>query len=138
MRRVLTAAVFFAVLIAAWEALARAGIWSPVLAPSPLSVARYIVGAIRDETLIHAAFITLRRLLAGYVLGILFGVPLGLVTARFKFCEDTLGVIALDAGDFTEAGKQLDLVVADPEAPTAEKRSAESLLGLVAANRPAK
>ncbi len=49
-----------------------------------------------------------------------------------------LGVIALDAGDFTEAGKQLDLVVADPEAPTAEKRSAESLLGLVAANRPAK
>lgn len=49
-----------------------------------------------------------------------------------------LGVLALNAGDFTEAGKQLDLVVADPEAPTAEKRSAESLLGLVAANRPTK
>jgi hypothetical protein len=49
-----------------------------------------------------------------------------------------LGVLALDAGDFSEAGKQLDLVVADPEAPTAEKRAAESLLGLVAANRPAK
>ena len=49
-----------------------------------------------------------------------------------------LGVLALNAGDFAEAGKQLDLVVADPEAPTAEKRSAESLLGLVAANRPTK
>jgi hypothetical protein len=49
-----------------------------------------------------------------------------------------LGVLALDAGDFVEAGKELDLVVADPEAPVAEKRSAESLLGLVAANRPAK
>ena len=49
-----------------------------------------------------------------------------------------LGVIALNAGDYTAAGKSLDLVVADPEAPEAEKRSAESLLGLVAANRPAK
>jgi hypothetical protein len=49
-----------------------------------------------------------------------------------------LGVLALDAGDFTEAGKELDLVLADPDAPTAEKRAAESLLGLVAANRPAK
>ena len=95
MKRVLTAAVFFAVLIAAWEALARAGIWSPVLVPSPLSVAEYIVGAIRDGTLGHATFVTLRRLVAGYVLGIIFGLPLGLLTARFKFCEDTIGVIAL-------------------------------------------
>ena len=95
MRRVLTAAVFFAVLVAAWEALARAGIWSPVLVPSPLSVAEYIVGAIRDGTLGHATFVTLRRLVAGYVLGIIFGLPLGLLTARFKFCEDTIGVIAL-------------------------------------------
>jgi len=48
-----------------------------------------------------------------------------------------LGVIALNAGDYDGAGKWLDLVVADPETPEAEKRSAESLLGLVAANRPA-
>ncbi len=48
-----------------------------------------------------------------------------------------LGVIALNAGDYEGAGKQLDLVAADAEAPETEKRSAESLLGLVAANRPA-
>ena len=48
-----------------------------------------------------------------------------------------LGVIALNAGDYDGAGKWLDLVAADAEAPDAEKRSAESLLGLVAANRPA-
>jgi hypothetical protein len=48
-----------------------------------------------------------------------------------------LGVIALNAGDYEGAGKWLDLVAADPEAPDAERRSAESLLGLVAANRPA-
>jgi len=48
-----------------------------------------------------------------------------------------LGVIALDAADYEGAGKQLDLVVADPDAPEVDKRSAASLLGLVAANRPA-
>ena len=95
MKRTLTASIFFVVLIAGWEALARAGVWSPVLVPSPLSVADYILGAIRDGTLGHAVFITMRRLVAGYLLGILLGLPLGLLTARFKFCEDTLGVIAL-------------------------------------------
>ena len=47
-----------------------------------------------------------------------------------------LGVIALNAGDYDGAGKWLDQVAADPEAPDTERRSAESLLGLVAANRP--
>src|ERR1041385_256590 len=70
-------------------------IWSPVLAPSPLSVASYIKGAIEDGTLWHASVVTMRRLLMGYVLGLVFGLPLGLLTARFKFCEDTLGIIAL-------------------------------------------
>jgi hypothetical protein len=49
----------------------------------------------------------------------------------------TLGVIALNAGDYEGAGKELDVLVADPDAPDTEKRAAESLLGLVAANRPA-
>jgi len=48
-----------------------------------------------------------------------------------------LGVIALNAADYDAAGKWLDLVAADPEAPPADKQSAESLLGLVAAHRPA-
>lgn len=48
-----------------------------------------------------------------------------------------LGVIALNAGDYDNAGKQLDLVAADIDAPEDVKRNAESLLGLVASNRPA-
>jgi NitT/TauT family transport system permease protein len=35
------------------------------------------------------------RLLTGYGIGIAVGLPLGLLTARFRFCEDTIGVIAL-------------------------------------------
>jgi len=49
----------------------------------------------------------------------------------------TLGAIAIQAKDYATAGKWLDLVVADPEAPSAERKSAESLLGVVASNAPA-
>ncbi len=55
------------------------------------------------------------------------------VTARL-----TLGAIALDEHDWTSAGKWLDEVVADPTAPDPEKRTAETLLGIVASEAPAK
>jgi NitT/TauT family transport system permease protein len=95
MKRALLVVSFFVLLLALWEALVRMRIWSPVLVPSPLSVAAYIKGALLDGTLEHATVVTMRRLIAGYALGLLFGLPLGLLTARFKVCEDTLGVIAL-------------------------------------------
>jgi NitT/TauT family transport system permease protein len=95
MKRILIAIVFFTAMIALWEALVRLKIWSPVLVPSPFSVARYIKDAIQDGTLGSAALVTVRRLLAGYFLGLLLGLPLGLLTARFKFMEDTFGVVAL-------------------------------------------
>src|SRR5271169_1038413 len=95
MRRTFVVVVFFVLLLGLWELLVRMKIWSPVLVPSPLSVASYIVSALKDGTLLSATIVTTRRLLIGYALGLLFGLPLGLLTARFKFCEDTLGVIAL-------------------------------------------
>jgi NitT/TauT family transport system permease protein len=95
MRRWLIALLFFVGLLAVWEALVRAEIWSRVLVPSPLDVALYFVSAIRDETLLHAAGVTLKRLLLGYAVGVVLGLPLGLLNARFKFLQDTVGLLAL-------------------------------------------
>lgn len=95
MKRLLGATIFFTLMVALWEALVRAGVWSPVLVPSPLSVGRYICEAAADGTLWQATLITMRRLLMGYFLGLLIGLPLGLLTARFKVLEDTLGIVAL-------------------------------------------
>ena len=39
MKRFLSAAAFFGLLLVIWEALVRAKIWSPVLVPSPVTVA---------------------------------------------------------------------------------------------------
>jgi NitT/TauT family transport system permease protein len=95
MRRFLLATLFFLVLIAIWHFLVKAGVYSPVLLPSPQSVGEYLVGAARDGTLLEATSVTVRRLLVGYVIGIAIGLPLGLFTSASKFMEDTIGVLAL-------------------------------------------
>lgn len=89
------AALFFLGLVVVWEALVRLGAWSPYVLPSPLEVARYVGGAIADGSLLGATLVTVRRLLCGYAIGISIGLPLGLLTARFRFVEQTLGVVAL-------------------------------------------
>jgi NitT/TauT family transport system permease protein len=39
--------------------------------------------------------VTLRRLLMGYAIGVLIGLPLGLLTSTSEFFEDTIGALAL-------------------------------------------
>lgn len=87
--------LFFAGLVLVWEILVLARVWSPVLVPPPLSVARYLWEAAVDGSLASATFVTVKRLGLGYVAGLLLGLPLGLLTARFRFLADTLGLLAL-------------------------------------------
>src|SRR5256884_7285881 len=95
MKRFLLAFLFFAVLIALWEWAFRAKIWSPVLLPAPQQVAEYLKTSATDGTLFQATVITMRRLLIGYVIGLIGGLPLGLLTARWKVFHDTIGTLAL-------------------------------------------
>ena len=95
MTRLLKVVVFFAGLVVIWALLVRARIWSPVLLPSPWSVGRYLWEALRDGTLVAATLVTLKRLLIGYAAGLAIGLPLGLLTARFRLLRDTLGLLAL-------------------------------------------
>jgi len=115
-KRFLTAFIFFALLLALWhfgrdfmvhphpwwDAMARAHAWwpafhkwSPILAPSPEDVWHYLVSAVKDRTIFEALWVTTKRLLIGYIAGIVIGVPLGLFTARFKWASDTIGLIGL-------------------------------------------
>jgi NitT/TauT family transport system permease protein len=99
MKRVFTAVVFFIFMIAIWhfgrEHMVSTKRWSPVLVPSPLAVWQYFVGAVDDGTLQDALKVTVKRLLLGYFAGVIIGVPLGLLTARFRWLSDTVGVVGL-------------------------------------------
>jgi NitT/TauT family transport system permease protein len=95
MKRFLYATVFFVTLLVIWELCVRAKLWPKVLLPSPFKVASYIAASAADGTLLSASWVTLQRLLLGYVAGVVLGVPLGLVCARSRFAQDTLGLLAL-------------------------------------------
>jgi NitT/TauT family transport system permease protein len=116
MKRAITATLFFVVLLASWEIIKRADINSLRLMPSTLEVVRYLWESITDgsglrieiagsvfilgkpilgSTLASAALVTVKRLLLGYASGIVIGLPLGLLTARFRVCRDTIGLLAL-------------------------------------------
>lgn len=95
MRRFVLATVFFALLVVLWEVMVRTGFWNRLFVPAPTDVAKYFISGIEDRTLFSATFVTIKRLLLGYAVGMLLGLPLGLLNSRFKFSEDTVGLLAL-------------------------------------------
>ena len=95
MRRALSVAIFFGGLLLVWQLMVASGRWSPMLLPSPLSVGEYLWGALLDGSLVDACIVTVRRLLVGYAIGVLIGLPLGLLTSTSQFFEDTVRALAL-------------------------------------------
>lgn len=95
MTRTIAALLFFVLLLALWQIAAESGRWSPVLFPSPWAVVQYLWNAVLDGTLPEAIGVTLNRLLFGYAIGVLIGLPLGLLMSSSQLLEDTLGALAL-------------------------------------------
>jgi NitT/TauT family transport system permease protein len=95
MKRALLAASFFVLLGLLWQAAVSSGLWSAVLLPSPYDVAVYLRSAIDDGSLIEATGVTLRRLLIGYGIGLLIGLPLGFLASSLELVDDTVGTLAL-------------------------------------------
>jgi NitT/TauT family transport system permease protein len=86
---------FFAALTGLWKAATLAAGWSPVLLPPPQRVAEYLWGAIEDGSLLEGTLVTLKRLLIGYAIGVLIGLPIGLIVSTSDVFQDTLGALAL-------------------------------------------
>lgn len=95
MRNSILVILFFSSLLLIWEILVRAQVWSHFLIPTPSEVAWYLVTSTFDGTLPSAMYVTIKRLFQGYLVGLVVGIPLGLLNARYQFFEDTVGTIAL-------------------------------------------
>ena len=81
------AAVTLLVAAAAYEALARSGVFPPALLPTLPAVARALVTSILDGSMLNHTFHTLARVVAGFALAIALAVPLGILMARFRPVE---------------------------------------------------
>ncbi|HET9903153.1 MAG TPA: ABC transporter permease [Xanthobacteraceae bacterium] len=84
-RRAIIALVVLAVL---YEAVARSGYFPTVLLPSLGTVARTLLRTLADGTMLHHAFATLYRVLFGFSLAVVVGIPLGILMARFRRVEN--------------------------------------------------
>ncbi|RYG26288.1 ABC transporter permease [bacterium] len=89
MRRVL----FFVGLLVVWHLLAERHVWDATLFPSPLTVAQTLWGLLRDGTLLDATAVSLRRVMLGYLISLAIGIPTGILLARQRWAEDTLGAL---------------------------------------------
>ena len=95
MLRKLTTPLFFVLLLLLWHLVTQ---WQPVpsyLFPPPGAVAGYLCHSLGDGTLGTAIVVTLRRLVSGYAVGVLLGVPLGMLCAHVRLVRQTLGLTAL-------------------------------------------
>jgi NitT/TauT family transport system permease protein len=88
-------AVFFALLLLIWQLLAAAGLWSELLFPAPRQVLEALLLSLADGSMVQAVFATMKRLLVGYSISLLIGIPLGLLLGRIRVLDNTLGTLAL-------------------------------------------
>lgn len=83
--------IFLAALLGVWAILGQFGLWDPTLFPTPWRVVETFWRLMQQGELPLAAATSLRRVLVGYGLSLLIGVPIGMLAARSKLVDDTLG-----------------------------------------------
>jgi NitT/TauT family transport system permease protein len=86
-RSVGRAAVTIIGALAIYEGIARAGIFPAVLLPTLPTIAKTLYAMILDGTMLKHASATLVRVLLGFGLAALVGLPLGILMARYRPVE---------------------------------------------------
>ncbi len=87
--------LFYVLLLAVWELLARSGIWPDYTFAGPSAVASKLVSGFQDGSFITAIVVSLRRLIIGYGISLVLGVILGLLIGRNRYAQETLGSLVL-------------------------------------------
>jgi len=86
-RSLLRGTVTLLVVAAVYEATARSGVFPRALLPTLPKVAGTLVDLIADGTMLRHAGYTLYRMLLGFALAIVVGLPLGILMGRFRRVE---------------------------------------------------
>lgn len=81
--------------VLAWYLVCLAQIWPKMILPSPVDVAKYLYDSTADMVLPAAILVTIKRLIIGYAIGVIIGIPLGVLCAKIGAFRDSLGLVAL-------------------------------------------
>lgn len=91
MKRTLRYVLFYSALIGLWALLSKLHVWPPYIFPAPWGVAEMLWAGFADHSFLIAIAVSMKRMLVGYGISVVFGLVLGLGVASSKFLEDTLG-----------------------------------------------
>ncbi|MFB1049429.1 ABC transporter permease [Paraliobacillus sp. JSM ZJ581] len=87
--------LFFTILIGFWSLGSGLNWWSEVLFPSPLSVFHALFNGVKDMTLVYDLIASFRRLAIGLSIALLLGTTIGVIIAKSKTADDTVGAMLL-------------------------------------------
>jgi NitT/TauT family transport system permease protein len=86
-RSLIRAAITLACAAAFYEMLARSGYFAPALLPRLSVVVQTLFATLADGSMIEHAIYTLYRVMFGFCLAVIVGLPLGILMARFQRIE---------------------------------------------------
>ncbi|EET89080.1 binding-protein-dependent transport systems inner membrane component [Clostridium carboxidivorans P7] len=83
-----------------WELVYKIGvdvlsIWKPYTFPSPVDVIKSLYFLSIDNTLLIAVGASMERLMIGYLLSVIIGIPLGILIVRYKYVGENIKSIIL-------------------------------------------
>jgi NitT/TauT family transport system permease protein len=87
--------IFFTSIIAFWEIGSRLELWMPIILPSPTMVLNALITGFEDKTLIYDLAASFKRLAVGLALSLLIGAALGVLLAKSKTADETIGTVIL-------------------------------------------
>lgn len=95
MQQTIKRIIFFALLIVIWQAAVKITGVSAAVMPAPTDVLQALVKGFADKTLIYDILASFRRLAIGLSIAIILGIFLGILLAKNKTADETLGTLIL-------------------------------------------
>ena len=83
--------IFYLLLLALWQILFSLKFWPQYLFPSPGQVLETLAEGFTNKTLPIGIAVSLKRLVIGYGISVVFGVALGLLIGKVKVLDETIG-----------------------------------------------
>ncbi len=87
--------IFFAILIGLWALGSGLNLWLPTILPSPTMVWKSLITGFADKTLLYDLLASFKRLVIGLGLSLIIGSLLGILLAKSKTADETVGSLLL-------------------------------------------
>lgn len=95
MQVIIKRTIFFLFLLLLWQFIFMLELWPKSMIPSPFSVFKTLYLGFKDMTLVYDLLGSFKHLIIGLSLSIIIGTALGVLLAKVKWADETIGTLIL-------------------------------------------